>query len=161
MGEYGPFFGESMSIEVALGGGGTTIPVGKAQSVEIRIEVEETEYFSSESTLREAVRHSEKVPVITFTVGSWDVNFHRQYLSGGTDDNAATSIQDTTVPQKFDITGGITPVDDGTQEWQVTVEGATMSSFPFFSAERNEFVGNEYKARGDDLKIDQPPEVSV
>lgn len=160
MASFGPWFGDSATISLTTAGG-TDIPIGKLQSVELRIEAEETEYFSDDSTLREAVRHSEKVPVVTFTIGEWDVDFHRQWLSGGTDDNAATSIQDTTVPQKYDITAGVTPVDDNAQEWTVTVEGVTIPSFMFFSAERNEFIGNEYEGRGDDISIDQPPEVQV
>lgn len=158
MPEYGPWFADTMQITVDIGG--TDVPVGMAQSVEIRVEAEETEYFHAESTLREAVRHTEKVPVINFTIGSWDADLHRQWLSGGTDDATQTSISDTTVPQKYDITGEIQPTDDNTQAWQLTVEGVTIPTMPFFSAERNEFVGTEIEGRGDDLVEDQAPEVS-
>ena len=153
MAQYGPWFGDTMSLTVEYDS--TDIPIGKLQALELRVEVEETEYYSADSTLREAVRHTEKTPIVSATVGSWDIELHKQWLGG--DGTSSTGLTDTSDPQKFDIQGDLSPVDDNTQAWQVEITGVTFATLPFFSASRNEFVGLEIEGRGDDVDILQDP----
>jgi len=157
MSAYGPYWGDTMTVSVEANSSGTptSVPVGKTQSLEMRIEVEETEYFSADSTLRDAVRHSEKVPIVNMTIGSWDIALHKQWLGG--DGTSSTGLTDTSVPEKFDIQGEVSPVDDNTQAWQVKIIGVTFATLPFFSASRNEFIGLELEGRGDDVDIIQDP----
>lgn len=153
MAELGPWFGDTMTISISLEGG-TTINVGKLQALEMRVEVNETEYFSADSTLRDAVAHTEKVPVVVFTIGSWDVALHKQWLGGtGT---ASTGLVDTVDPQKFDITGTVNSVG-GTNSWDVQITGVTIPTLPLFTASRNEFLGEQFEGRGDDISITQEP----
>ena len=151
MAAYGPWFGSTMSVSISS----PSITIGKTQSLEMRIEVEETEYFSADSTLRDAVRHTEKVPIVKMTLGSWDIALHKQWLGG--DGTSSTGLVDDSAPQKFTIDGEVSPVDDNTQAWQVQITGVTFATLPFFSASRNEFVGLELEGRGDDVDITQPP----
>lgn len=149
MAQLGPYFGDTMAISAQLEGG-TSISIGKLQSLEMRVEVTETEYFSADSTLRDAVQHSEKVPVVLFTIGAWDVALHKQWLGGS--GTSSTGLVDTSDPQKFDITGEVTPVG-GSTKWEVQVTGVTIPTLPLFTASRNEFLGEEFEGRGDDVDI--------
>ena len=151
MSAFGPYFGDTASVSISS----PTITIGKLQSLEMRIEVEETEYFSADSTLRDAVRHTEKIPIVSCTVGSWDIALHKQWLGG--DGTSSTGLEDTSAPQKFTIDGEVSPVDDNTQAWTVKITGVTFATLPFFSASRNEFIGLELEGRGDDVDITQPP----
>lgn len=153
MAELGPYFGDTMTISVALEDG-TSVSVGKTQSLEMRVESTETEYFSADSTLRDAVQHTEKVPVVVFTIGSWDVALHKQWLGGS--GTSSTGLVDTSDPQKFDITGTVTP-HGGSSSWDVDILGVTIPTLPLFSASRNEFIGSEFEGRGDDIDITQEP----
>jgi hypothetical protein len=132
--------------------------VGKAQNVEIRIEAEETEYFSAESTLRDVSRFSEIRPICVFEVGAWDVSLYKQWMGGSDDANTSSSLSGGSPqdPQKFNFTGKLTP-SDGSTAWEVTVSNVTIPTLPFWNAERNEFVGNSYEGAGDDLSIDTEP----
>lgn len=153
MASYGPWFSDTATLTVEYDS--TDIPVGSLQSLEVRVEVEETEYYSGDTTLREAVRHTEKTPVVVFEIGAWDIELHKQWLGG--DGTSSTGLTDTSDPQKFDIKTTISPVDDNTQSWNVDITGVTIPTLPFFSATRNEFVGNEFEGRGDDIDISQDP----
>lgn len=153
MAELGPYHGDTMTISAALEGG-TSIAIGKTQSLEMRVEVNEQEYFSADSTLRDAVQHTEKVPIVVFAIGSWDVALHKQWLGGS--GTSSTSIADTSDPQKFDITGTVTP-HGGSTAWDVTVSGVTIPTLPLFSATRNEFLEEEFEGRGDNLTINTDP----
>jgi len=153
MSAFGPYFGDTMTVSIEYDS--TSIPIGKTQSLEMRVEVEETEYFSADSTLRDAVRHTEKVPVVAMTIGSWDIELHKQWLAG--DGTSSTGLVDTSAPQKFNVQGEVSPVDDNSQAWQVEITGVTFAKLPFFSASRNEFVGLELEGRGDDVDILQDP----
>jgi len=162
MASFGPFYGNTGTISVT-DSDDTDIPVGSLQSIEIMIDVgERTEYFSADTTLREAVRHSQIVPEVTFTIGAWDVELHRQFIAGGdgdpSTDGDTLSSNDTTVPTKFNITGSVAPVDDNSQAWQVEVTGVDFEGIPLFAAETGEFVGSEFTGRGDDLEIVQGPD---
>lgn len=150
---YGPWFSDTATLAVEHNS--TDIPIGKLQSLEVRVEVEETEYYSGDTTLREAVRHTEKTPVVVFEVGSWDIELHKQWLGG--DGTSSTGLVDDSSPQKFDVKTTIAPVDDNTQSWNVDITGVTIPTLPFFTATRNEFVGNEFEGRGDDIDISQDP----
>ena len=121
MASLGPYFGETMTVSMQTEGG-TSIPIGKTQGLEMRVEVTETEYFSADTTLREAVQHSEKVPVVVFRVGAWDVALHKQWLGGS--GATSTGLVDSSDPQKFDITGEITPV--GGSKFEVEITGVTI-----------------------------------
>lgn len=149
MASLGPYFGNTMDIAVELEGG-TSITVGKVKSVEMMIEVTETEFFSADSTLRDAVQHSEKVPTVTFSIAAWDIELHKQWLGGS--GTASTGLVDTTDPQKFTITGEVTPVG-GSAKWEVEIVGVTIPTLPLFSASENEFLEEEFDGRGDDLNI--------
>lgn len=153
MAEIGPWFGDTMTI-AAQTEGGTTINIGKTQEVEVRLEVTENEYFSTDTTLREAVQHTEKVPICRFVIGSWDIALHKQWLGGS--GSTSTGIVDTTDPQKFTFTGTINSVG-GTNSWDVDVIGVTIPTLPLFTASRNEFLQEEFEGRGDDLTITQEP----
>lgn len=153
MAALGPYFGDSMTVSAELEGG-TTVPIGMTQSLEMSVETTETEYFSADSTLREAVQHSEKVPVVTFEIGEWDVELHKQWLGGS--GTSSTGLVDTSDPQKFTITGEVSPVG-ATSAFEVEITGVTIPTLPFFSASRNEFIGNEFEGRGDDLTITTEP----
>jgi len=149
MAELGPYYGDTMDISAQLEGG-TSISIGKTNSVEMRVEVTETEFFSADSVLRDAVQHSEKVPVVVFTIGSWDIELHKQWLGGS--GTSSTGLVDTSDPQKFDITGEVTPAG-GSTKWEVQVLGVTIPTLPLFTASRNEFLNEELEGRGDDLDI--------
>ena len=150
MAELGPYFGDTMTVSISS----PSITIGKTQSLELRVEVEETEYFSADSTLRDAVRHTEKVPIVSMTIGSWDVALHKQWLGG--DGTSSTGLVDDSTPQKFTIDGEVTPTD-GSTAWQIQITGVTFATLPFFSASRNEFIGLELEGRGDDVDITQEP----
>lgn len=153
MAELGPYYGDTMAISAQLEGG-TSISIGKTQSVEISVEATETEYFSADSTLRAAVQHSEFVPVINFAIGSWDIALHKQWLGGS--GTSSTGLVDTTDPQKFDFTGEVTPVG-GSTKWEIDVIGVTIPTLPMFTASRNEFLEEEFEGRGDDIDITTEP----
>lgn len=153
MAAFGPWFGDTMTISAALEGG-TSITIGKTQSVEIRLEAEETEYFSADSTLRDAVKHTERVPVINFAIGQWDVELHKQWLGGS--GTASTGLVDDSNPQKFDFTGTV-QAHDASNSWDVDVLGVTIPNLPLFTASRNEFLEEEFEGRGDDIDITQEP----
>jgi len=160
---FGPWYGDTATLSIKVDS--TDIPVGSLQNVEVSIDVgNRTEYFSNDTTLREAVRHSEIVPVVDFTLGSFDIALVKEFMAGGNDGSSITKLsdEDTTVPQKYDISASLEPVevsDGSAQALEVTVEGCDLDGIPLFSAERGDFIGNEYSARGDDLVIDQEPEV--
>jgi len=153
MASLGPYYGDTMTVSAELEGG-TSIAIGKTQSVEMMVEVTETEHFSADTTLREAVQHSEKVPVVTFALGAWDIALHKQWLGGS--GTSSTGLVDTTDPQKFTITGSVQPVG-GSAAFEVEITGVTIPTLPMFSASRNEFLEEEFEGRGDDLTITTEP----
>lgn len=153
MAELGPYLGDTMTISVATQAG-TSIPVGSTQALEMRVQVNEIEYFSADTTLRDAVAHTEKVPVVAFTIGSWDVLFHKHWLGGS--GTSSTGLVDTADPTKFDIDGTVTP-QGGSTSWDIKILGVTIPTLPIFSANRNEFIGLEAEGRGDDIDITQEP----
>lgn len=153
MAANGPFFGDTMTLTVDLEGG-TNVPIGSLQSVEVSVEANETEYFSADTTKREAVQHTERVPVVTFTLGAWDDILQTNWLGGS--GTSSTGLVDTSDPQKFDIVGSVTPVG-GSTAYEATVTGVTIPTLPIFSASRNEFLGEEFEGRGDDLDLSTLP----
>lgn len=153
MAENGPFFGDTMTLTVDTEAG-TSIPIGSLQAVEIRVEANENEYFSADTTKREAVQHTERVPVVTFTVGAWDDILQQHWLGGS--GTSSTGLVDTSDPQKFDIVGSVTPVG-GSTKYEATVTGVTIPTLPIFSASRNEYLGEEFEGRGDDIDLTTLP----
>lgn len=153
MAESGPYFGDSMTLSVTTEGA-TSIPVGSLQSVEVRVEVNETEYFTADSTKREDVKHTERVPVVTATIGSWDPALAQQWLGGS--GTSSTGLADTSDPQKFTVVGSVTP-SGGSTPYEATVTGVTIPTMPIFSADRNEFIGLEIEGRGDDIDLSSTP----
>lgn len=149
MASLGPYFGNTMDLAMEREDA-TSIPIGLIKSVEVRLEAEETEYFSGDSTLREAVAHSQRVPVINGTVGSWDVAMAKAWLGGS--GTTSTGLVDTTDPQKFTLTGEVTPVG-GSTKYEVECVGVTMPTLPIFSANEDEFIGLDIEGRGDDFNI--------
>lgn len=153
MAEQGPYFGDSATISMELEGG-TNIPVGNLQSIEIRVVATRNEYFSADSAKRQDVKHTERVPVISATIGSWDPLLFQHYLGGS--GKVSNSIEDTSDPQKYTINGSVTP-SGGSTKYEAQVVGAETDDMPMFTASRNEFVGLEVEFRGDDLTIITAP----
>lgn len=153
MAELGPWYGDTATISLQTKGG-TTLNIGKLQELEVRVEVNENEYFSADTTLREAVQHSEKVPVVRFVIGSWDVKLHKHWFGGS--GTSSTGLVDTSDPTKFTVTGTVTSVG-GSSSWDVDVKGVTIPTLPLFTMSRNEFLNEEFQGRGDDIDITQEP----
>lgn len=147
------YFSDTMTLSVATDGG-TDIPVGELQEVEVRVEVNEVEHFSAETTKREDVKHTEKVPVVSATISAWDTALIQQWLGGS--GASSTGLTDTTDPQKFTLTGSVTP-SGGSTPLEAEVVGVTFAEMPIFSASRNEFVGKELEGRGDDIQLTNSP----
>lgn len=147
------YFGDSMSLSMQTEGG-TDIPVGELQEVEIIVEANENEHFSAESVKRQDVKHTEKVPVVTATISAFDAALIQQWLGGS--GASSTGLVDETDPQKFDVTGSVTP-SNGSTDLEAEVVGVTFPSMPIFSASRNEYVGKEIEGRGDDINLPSTP----
>lgn len=158
MSQFGPYYGDTMTVSLEGVGTPTSIPIGKAQSVEIRIEAEENEYFSAESTLRDVSRFSEIRPICVFEIGAWDVSLYKQWMGGADDTSTSTTLSGGSPqnPQKYNFTGKLTPTD-GSTAMEVKVSNVTIPNLPFWNAERNEYVGNSYEGAGDDLEIVTDP----
>jgi len=153
MASLGPWYGDTATISIATESG-TSITVGMLQELEVSVEVSETEYFSADTTLREATQHSEKVPICRFVIGEWDIALHKQWFGGS--GTSSTGLVDTTDPQKFDITGTIKSVG-GASSWDVDILGVTIPTLPMFTMSRDEFLNEEFQGRGDDIDITQEP----
>lgn len=147
------YFGDSMALSIQTEGG-TSISIGSLQEVEISVEANENEYFSADQTTREDVKHTEKVPVVTATIGSFDVSLLQQWLGGS--GASSTGLVDTSDPQKYQITGSVTP-SGGSTKLEAQVTGVTIANMPMFSASRNEFLGKEIEGRGDDITLTSTP----
>lgn len=153
MAEQGPYLGNSMTLSMEREDA-TSIPIGRITGVEIRMKANEIEYFTADQTTRDDVSHTQRVPVVSGTIGSWDVLMAKSWL-GGSGTNS-TGLVDTSDPQKFKITGSVLP-KGGSSRLEAEVIGATFPTMPIFSASLDEYIGLEIEGRGDDLNITSEP----
>lgn len=132
-------------------------PVAGIQDVSIiPSESIETFYTADSTKVADKMSH-EKVVQVDIGYSFFDGEVVKEWLGGS--GTSATSWEDTSDPQRYEITGTFMS-RDGSQQIDATVTGITFEEMPIFDASRGEYAQWDLSGEGEDITnfdVDEPP----
>jgi hypothetical protein len=137
------------TLDLTEADGDTATPVAGIQEVTLVTEMSMEQLYTADSIkIADQMQHEAAINVeIGFSF--WDGEVAAQWLDGS-GGNTATSLTDTSKPQKYEISGTFQSRDTS-QEISATVTGITFESMPLFEASRGEFVQWDLSGTGEDV----------
>lgn len=138
---------EEASLDVTRDDG-TDVSIAGITEVTITPSVSIEQLYTGDSIkIEEQMQHSFEVGV-DITVRTWDEAMAQEWLGG--DGASATSMADTSKPQKFTVTGVLNNIG-GTKELTVEVTGVTFEEFPLADLQMGEFQEISLSGTGEDI----------
>lgn len=128
----------------------TATPVAGIQGVTIVPAVSIEQLYTADSIKIEEQKQFEAAVNVEVEYSLWDedASVVQQWLGGA--GSSATSLTDSSDPQKFDISGTFDSVG-GDRTLDVTVTGITFPEMPIIDTERGEFVSRNLSGTGEDI----------
>lgn len=112
---------------------GTDDTVAGIRGVTIEAEYQTLEHlYTADSTKRPTSKQAQFNAPINIEFAFFDGTFAEEWLGG-------TSVEDTTDPTMFELTGDFRN-DDGTKQIEITVTDITFENIPLFDGSMDEFV---------------------
>lgn len=124
-------------------------PVAGIQGVTIEGNFTIEQLYTADSTKIEAQKQSEASVNVTIEWSKWDPVVAQEWLDGSTSDATATSLADTTDPQKYSLSATFTSTEGTT--YDITVTGITFETMPLVDASRGEFIQWSLEGTGEDI----------
>lgn len=131
--------------------GGTVTPVAGIKGVTVIPSVSMERYYTADSVKMGEQKQFEFSVDVGIEYSYWDkgASVVQQWL-GGAGGATATSMSDTSDPQKFEITGTFDSIG-GDRTLDVTVTGITFSEMPVLDMEDGEVTSRDLSGTGEDL----------
>lgn len=128
--------------------GGTTVGVAGVQEVTVVANVSMEQLYTADSIkIADQLQHEAAIEV-EIGYSYWDGDVAAQWLGG--DGSTATSLTDTTSPQKYELSGTFQS-RDGSNQIDATVTGITFEEMPLMDASRGEYVQWDLSGTGEDV----------
>jgi hypothetical protein len=128
----------------------TTVALAGLQEVEIIPSVSIEQLYTGDSIKIDSQKQHEFSVDVTIGFSKWDQALGEQWL-GGSGGTTATSMTDTTDPQKFNV-NTYDPVSvGGGNTINIKVEGITFEEMPLAAASRGEYEQWDLNGTGEDI----------
>lgn len=127
---------------------GTTDYVAGIQGVTVTPSVSIEQLYTADSIKISEQKQHEFSCDVEINYSLWDPEFVKEWLGG--DGSSASSLTDTSDPQKFTFNGSFDSVSGDTSV-SMTVEGITFEEPPAFDASRGEFMETGLSGTGEDI----------
>lgn len=138
---------EEASLDVTRADG-TAVALAGLTEVTIVPSVSIEQLYTGDTIkIEEQMQHGFEVGV-DLTVRKWDEDMAQEWLGG--EGASATSMADTSQPQKFTITGTLWNIG-GTKQLTVEVTGVTFEEFPLADLQMGEFQEISLSGTGEDI----------
>lgn len=131
------------------------ILVAGFREISMTASYEHSEFYTMDSTLREAAKRYEHNVAVEVTYANFSLEFVQEWLGGP--GATATGSQDDSDPMKYNIER-VTPSADGTFERTTTVEDVIFPDMPLDDATYGEF--EEYSISGSGRQVGQVDDTS-
>jgi len=138
----------TLSVETS---GATSVPIAGIMGVTIIPNVSIERLYTADSIKIEEQQQFEHAVEVGIDYALWDqdATFVQQWL-GGSGGTMASTMTDTTDPQKFTLTGEFDSVN-GDRTLLTKVEGITFEEFPIIDTDMGEFVSRDLTGTGEDM----------
>lgn len=133
-------------------------PVAGLQDVEVVAAVSIETLYTADSIKPADKLQNEAVVNVEIGYSYFDPDVVNEWLGG--EGQSATSWEDDSSPQTYELTGEFMS-SDGSQQMSFTVEGITFEEMPLISASQGEFAQWDLSGEGMDIsnfEVAEPPE---
>ena len=139
---------DSASLSVDEATGDTSVTVAGLQGIEVSGQVAIERLYTGDSIkIDSQQQHEFQVPV-SVEYSLWADDFAKEWLGG--EGSSASSLTDTSDPQKFNINA--LEFDDRTgQTYSLSVDNITFEEMPIFQGSRGEFISWDLDGVGEDI----------
>jgi len=126
----------------------TDVPIAGIQDIEVVPSVSIERLYTGDSIKIDSQQQHEFEVAVDIGFSKWDLDLAKEWLGG--DGTSATTLTDTTDPQKYKITSEFTEVNDGST-YKLEVSGITFEEMPIIAVSRGEFIQWDLSGIGEDL----------
>jgi len=141
------FFSDDATLTLETAGG-TTVPIAGIQDIEVVPSVSIERLYTGDSIKIDSQQQHEFEVAVDIGFSKWDLTLADEWIGGRT--STATSMLDSTDPQKYKITSTFTEVNNGTT-YNFEVTGITFEEMPIIAVSRGEFIQWDLSGVGEDL----------
>jgi hypothetical protein len=141
------FFSDDATLTLKTSGG-TDIPIAGIQDIEVVPSVSIERLYTGDSIKIDSQQQHEFEVAVDIGFSKWDLDLAKEWLGG--DGTSATTLTDTTDPQKYKITSEFTEVNDGST-YKLEVTGITFEEMPIIAVSRGEFIQWDLSGTGEDV----------
>lgn len=142
------WFSDFATLELEKSGGTTDYAAGiKGATIEAEYQTLERLY-TADSTQIEAQKQAEAHVPVELNYVKFDPEFAKEWLGGS--GSSATSLTDTSDPQKYKLTGDFDNADGSTQI-NIEVTGITFPNIPLLDGSQDEFVEWSLSGSGENI----------
>jgi len=141
------FFSDDATLTLETSGT-TSVPIAGIQDIEIVPSVSIERLYTGDSIKIDSQQQHEFEVAVDIGFSKWDLSLAEEWLGGP--DTTATSMTDTTDPQKYKITSTFTEVNNGAT-YDLEVTGITFEEMPIIAVSRGEFIQWDLSGVGEDL----------
>jgi hypothetical protein len=127
-----------------------TIPVGVLKQVEITATAEHDHLYGADSIKREEVKRREFGVDVSVGFAKMDIVLIEEWLGGS--GSAGGSVTDSSDPQLFQVTGGVTPAGGGTTK-EAVVQNVDFPEVPVITASEGEYETTELEGTGETISV--------
>jgi hypothetical protein len=141
------FFSDDATLTLKTSGD-TDIPIAGIQDIEVVPSVSIERLYTGDSIKIDSQQQHEFEVAVDIGFSKWDLDLAKEWLGG--DGTSATTLTDTTDPQKYKITSEFTEVNDGST-YKLEVTGITFEEMPIIAVSRGEFIQWDLSGIGEDV----------
>jgi len=149
------FFSDDATLTLETSGD-TEIPIAGIQDIEVVPSVSIERLYTGDSIKIDSQQQHEFEVAVDIGFSKWDLTLASEWLGGPT--STATTMTDTTDPQKYKIQSTFTEVNGGTS-YDLEVSGITFEEMPIIAVSRGEFIQWDLSGVGEDLTNLSLPQV--
>jgi hypothetical protein len=141
------FFSDDATLTLETSGA-TSVPIAGIQDIEVVPSVSIERLYTGDSIKIDSQQQHEFEVAVDIGFSKWDLSLAAEWLGGPA--STATSMTDTTDPQKYKITSTFTEVNNGAT-YDLEVTGITFEEMPIIAVSRGEFIQWDLSGVGEDL----------
>ncbi|UXF50540.1 hypothetical protein 7778G3F11_37 [Haloquadratum phage sp.] len=141
------FFSDDATLTLETSGQ-TSVPIAGIQDIEVVPSVSMERLYTADSIKIDSQKQHEFEAAVDIGFSKWDLSLVEEWLGGPA--TTATSMTDTTDPQKYKIESTFTEVNNGAT-YDLEVTGITFEEMPIIAVSRGEFIQWDLSGVGEDL----------
>jgi hypothetical protein len=141
------FFSDDATLTLETSGA-TSVPIAGIQDIEVVPSVSIERLYTGDSIKIDSQQQHEFEVAVDIGFSKWDLSLADEWLGGSA--STASSMTDTTDPQKYKIASTFTEVNNGAT-YDLEVTGITFEEMPIIAVSRGEFIQWDLSGVGEDL----------